>query len=192
LDSTEQLLYDFTMQVGDTVKGFLESFASPAETVYSIDSVLVGNGYRKRWNINPAYYIYLIEGIGSTYGLIEPSPGFIVDFADYSLTCFTQNGMTLYPDTNINCELITNGINIYSEKYFQTISPNPFTNQLNVKTNNNGLSEIIIYDIASRKLLQQTFINSASVNTEALSKGIYFYEIKNKNGMTKKGKVVKE
>jgi len=91
-DSLEQLLYDFNMQMGDTVKGFLESFASPADTVHSIDSVLVGTNYRKRWNINPWYNIYLIEGIGSTYGLIVPSPGFIVDFADYTLTCFTQNG----------------------------------------------------------------------------------------------------
>ncbi|MEP7169460.1 MAG: T9SS type A sorting domain-containing protein [Bacteroidota bacterium] len=44
----------------------------------------------------------------------------------------------------------------------------------------------------TRKLLQQTFINSASVNTEELSKGIYFYEIKNKNSLVEKGKLVKE
>jgi hypothetical protein len=63
---------------------------------------------------------------------------------------------------------------------------------LNIKTNNNDVSEIIIYDIASGKLLQQTFINSVSINTSAFSKGIYFYEIRNKEGVVKKGKVVKE
>src|SRR5258705_7649220 len=40
--SNEQLLYDFNMQVGDTVKGYLESWALPSDTVQSIDSVLVG------------------------------------------------------------------------------------------------------------------------------------------------------
>ena len=72
------------------------------------------------------------------------------------------------------------------------ISPNPFTNELTIKTSSNQLSEIIFYDIASRRLLQQTFFNSVNINTTPLSKGIYFYEIKNKNGVVKKGKVVKE
>jgi hypothetical protein len=72
------------------------------------------------------------------------------------------------------------------------VSPNPFSNELNVKTNNNDLSKIVFYDIASRKLLQQTFFNSTTINTSQLSKGIYFYEIKNKEGVVKKGKVVKE
>jgi type IX secretion system substrate protein len=70
--------------------------------------------------------------------------------------------------------------------------PNPVTNELNVKTNTNDVSEIIFYDIASRKFLQQTFINAVSINTEKFSKGIYFYEIKNKEGVVKKGKVIKE
>ncbi|HKR06947.1 MAG TPA: T9SS type A sorting domain-containing protein [Bacteroidia bacterium] len=72
------------------------------------------------------------------------------------------------------------------------ISPNPFTNELNIKTNSQELSEIIFYDIASRKLLQQSFINSFSVSTENFSKGIYFYEIRSKESVVKKGKVVKE
>lgn len=32
-NSTEQLLYDFTMQVGDTVKGYLENSAFPTDIV---------------------------------------------------------------------------------------------------------------------------------------------------------------
>ena len=72
------------------------------------------------------------------------------------------------------------------------VSPNPVLNELNIKTNSNELSEIIFYDMASRKLLQQTFFNSTTINTQQLSKGIYFYEIKNKGSVIKKGKVVKE
>jgi hypothetical protein len=195
--STEQLLYDFNMQVGDTVKGFLESFASPTDTVHSIDSVLVGTNYRKRWNINPWYNIYLIEGIGSTYGLVVPSPGFIVDFADYTLTCFTQNGQTLYPDTITNCVLITDAENIYPEYYLTTISPNPFTDKINITTERNEPVEITLFDITSRKLLQQTLTNAVTLNTSHLAKGIYLYVMRNKNGPdsyreVKKGKIVKD
>jgi type IX secretion system substrate protein len=190
-NNVEQLLYDFNLQIGDTVKGFIESFAFPPDTVQSIDSVLVGSDYRKRWNINACYNIQLIEGIGSTFGLIQLSPGCITDASDFTLTCFSQNGMTLYPDTTTNCVLITDVKNIYPEKYFQIVSPNPFTNELTVTTNSNELSQIILYDIASQKLLQQKFTNSISINTAQLSKGIYMYEVRNKNGVIKKGKVVK-
>jgi hypothetical protein len=63
---------------------------------------------------------------------------------------------------------------------------------LNVKTNNNEPLEIFLYDIASRKILKQKFINSISLNTEQLAKGIYLYEVRNKDGSCKKGKVVKD
>jgi hypothetical protein len=72
------------------------------------------------------------------------------------------------------------------------IFPNPVTHKLNVTLNSNDLSEIILYDITSRKLLQQTFINAVTLNTVRLAKGIYIYEVHNKNGVVKKGKVVKE
>ncbi|MBA3971394.1 MAG: hypothetical protein H0X46_04505, partial [Bacteroidetes bacterium] len=105
-DTAEYLLYDFTMQLGDTVKGITAT--SPNDTVLSIDSILVGGSYRKRWNINPYFNISFIEGIGSTYGLIESSPGYAIGtFPYYGLQCFSQDGTTLYPSTSSNCQLIT-------------------------------------------------------------------------------------
>lgn len=73
-----------------------------------------------------------------------------------------------------------------------TISPNPFSDKIIITNKNNEEGEILLYDIASRKLLQQQFTNSTSLNTEQLAKGIYIYEVRNKNGVIKKGKVVKE
>jgi len=80
-------------------------------------------------------------------------------------------------------ELNNNTINIY---------PNPITDKLNVKIKNNEQSEIILYDLSSRKLLQQTFTNTTIINTEQLAKGMYLYEVRNKNGIIKNGKVIKE
>jgi hypothetical protein len=73
-----------------------------------------------------------------------------------------------------------------------TVFPNPFTNTITFTLNNNWPSEIILYDINSRKLLKQEFTSAVSINTEQLAKGIYLYEVRNKNGVIKKGKVVKE
>lgn len=72
-----------------------------------------------------------------------------------------------------------------------TVYPNPFSDNLNIILNTNEKSEITIYNITSRKLLQQQFTNSYSVKTEHLAKGIYIYLVKCEGGMCKKGKVVK-
>jgi hypothetical protein len=100
---------------------------------------------------------------------------------DYWIVKLLPDTVKSVPDT-----LDTDTVN-----YFQ-LFPNPVTNQLTVKTNDNEQSEIILYDIASRKILQQKFTNSVSLNTEQLAKGIYLYEVRNKNGVIKKGKVVKD
>lgn len=70
--------------------------------------------------------------------------------------------------------------------------PNPVSNELSVKTNNSELSQIILYDFTSRILLQQKFINSVFLNTSQLTNGIYIYQVSNKNGTIKSGKVLKE
>lgn len=72
------------------------------------------------------------------------------------------------------------------------VFPNPFREKLTVRTNYTGQSEIILYDLFSRKLLHQTFANSTTVNIEQLSTGIYIYEVKSKDEITKKGMLVKE
>jgi len=73
-----------------------------------------------------------------------------------------------------------------------TVYPNPFNDKIEVANENNIQSEIILFDITSRKILQQKFTNSVSLNTEQLAKGLYLYEVRDKNGLYKKGRVVKD
>lgn len=70
--------------------------------------------------------------------------------------------------------------------------PNPFSNSLFVSTNDNEPSEIILYDILSRKLLQRSFTNAITIHTERLANGLYIYELRNKNGILANGKVFKQ
>lgn len=72
------------------------------------------------------------------------------------------------------------------------VFPNPFIGNLNIQLKNYEPSEIILYDFSSRKILQQTFTNSTTLNTEQLENGIYFYEVRNKKGSIKNGKVMKQ
>jgi hypothetical protein len=77
--------------------------------------------------------------------------------------------------------------------------PNPFSDKINITTKTNEPVEITLFDITSRKLLHQQFTNTLTLNTSHLSKGIYIYELRpvpfssgNKNGVIKKGKIVKD
>ncbi len=112
---TEQLLYDFNLQVGDTVKGFYVS-NNPCwdeivgGLVVGIDSVMIGNSYRKRWNIGGCFNtpdIYFIEGIGSTYGLIDNF--FLAGATDHPihrLQCFTKMDSLLFPSSLSSCQFM--------------------------------------------------------------------------------------
>jgi Secretion system C-terminal sorting domain len=79
-----------------------------------------------------------------------------------------------------------------SENKELLLFPNPCENNINVTAKENEPTEIILYDLSSRKLLQQTFTNSTTINTEQLAKGMYLYTVRNRNGIIKNGKVIKE
>lgn len=84
------------------------------------------------------------------------------------------------------------GINELNEIITASVFPNPATNEITVETSSSQLSEFILYDISSKQLLQKSFIRKATLNILHLSKGIYFYEIKNNASVIKKGKLIKE
>ncbi len=79
----------------------------------------------------------------------------------------------------------------HNEMFEVIISPNPFSDKLKIATSNDELSEIILYDIASRKLFQQKFTNSIIINTQEFAKGIYIFEVRNNSSVIKMGKVLK-
>jgi hypothetical protein len=86
----------------------------------------------------------------------------------------------------------TNGVNpIVDDNSNLEIFPNPFSNDLTFKISDNELASIAIYDIYSRKIVQETFINSITIDTQQFLNGIYFYQISNSNQIIEYGKVIK-
>lgn len=208
-DTTEQLLYDFTMQVGDTVKGYIGSFAFPPDVVQAIDSVIVGNNYRKRWLVNPIYMIYFIEGIGSTYGFAIPSPGNITDGPDYTLSCFSQNNQPLFPDSNTACEIIQLTNEIPGENISTILSPNPFHSRAKIEIHVSSASglktafylcNMKIYNSSGTLVRSEIVLNITPdshedyiINRNSLPDGMYFYRLTtNENKLLGSGRFVIE
>jgi|GEM_PF-628475 len=122
----EELLFDFNMEVGDTVKGHLATY-NDNHIITSIDSILVDNNYRKQWNIGASSGLRLIEGIGSTFGFFKPLPSVLSHQPFFDLTCFQENGTTLYPENTTDCLVVTDIQSVTNEKLATTAFPNPST-----------------------------------------------------------------
>ena len=92
MDLEEILIYDFNLKVGD----LFEIPMIGNSRVLSIDSVLVGDTYRKAYNVSGDY---IIEGIGSANkGLLTaliPIPTCFCTTIRH-LTCFSENNQSLY------------------------------------------------------------------------------------------------
>ncbi len=194
-DSVEQILYDFNLNVGDTVFGYLERMISfNPDTVVSIDSVLIGNDYRKRWLICQNYSIYIIEGIGSTYGLLEASPGqWGVDFNGFNILCFKQDSRTLYPDTNYNCELINGIINPQPDEHV-SIFPNPITTESVFTLETSQVlsnMKLLIFNPLGELVREEKIENYSSlIQRGSLLSGMYFFRVSNGAAFERVGKLV--
>jgi hypothetical protein len=186
---TEYVLYDFNLNLGDTMIHPFGGTPTGIDTVtiMNVDSVLASDGYHRRLWLST--FDMWIEGIGSMTYLFVPAGNMGVSGNDV-LICMTTDSGFAYPPGIGSC--IVSVPEQSQTKNKITISPNPMTDELNVEVNNKEFSEFILYDIASRKLLQQKFTNSVTLNTEQLAKGIYIYEVQSKNGSYKKGKIVKD
>lgn len=179
--TTEVLLYDFNMDLGDTVQGYIASYAGLNDTVILIDSVLVGNEFRKRWYINDWYGIYLIEGIGSTYGLLENSPGYSTDANSYTLDCFMEQEQTLYPDTITNCQLITSVKDIGPVSDQVKVFPNPSRGSFSVEfLQPMDIKCISLEDIVGNRILQKETNGQRKIYLDHIPGGIYILTILDK------------
>ena len=135
--NTEILLYDFNLSVGNPIPTTYNDYKVASNNVYLSDSILIGNNYRKRfWVGDTSSNVSLIEGIGSSFGLMYPYPLTTNQYVlGRQLICFIQNGQTLYPDSTYNCTPAT-GINEIIYKLSLNIFPNPFSTQTTLQTDN--------------------------------------------------------
>lgn len=197
----EYLLYDFTKQIGDTIKH--DSYGGFYSVVLDIDSVQIGNIYRKRYKVDNHWFYhnpdYIIEGIGSVknglLGHISDIPTCCSHYWEH--ICFRENGIVKYVNPSFSdcfpSNLLTGIVQLDYETDFE-IYPNPFSNEIQIKNklNHQDLTFKLI-DINGKTLIDK-IINNEKVTLDLnISSGLYNVLIIDKNGqilITKK--VIKE
>jgi len=196
INDNEILLYDFSKKVNDTIIHIDESpqFHS---IIINIDSVLVGSGYRKRYEVNSSTnYLhqteYWIEGIGSIIngllGHVTAIPTCCYHFWEH--VCFKDQVVELVNPNFNSC---------YSEKRITNIEK-PIFNHSQIKVFPNPIEDIIHIDVLESSKVYLVNIYSSSghliyseVHTSAehqidlelsLSAGFYILEVSDDNGKT--------
>ncbi len=180
----ELVLYDFNAVVGSII---VDVSNSCSVTVISVDSVLIGNNYRKRFNLSSDKSI--VEGIGNTRGLFAT---ICPDFENGGGFCFIQNGKTIYPDTNSSCQIITKIKEEKNKSLTFSITPNPSSGIFNIIGVQNEFV-FDVYDINGKLVFKKTLSeNKKEIDLSKNNKGIYYYKILDELGNSSQGILVLE
>ncbi|MBL4755139.1 MAG: T9SS type A sorting domain-containing protein [Flavobacteriales bacterium] len=177
-DTSERLLYNFSLEVGDTFQIPYPNFAcfDTIAIVSSIDSVLVGAKYRRSINSNIAP---MIEGLGCQAGLFE----FWGSCFEYQciLRCF-QIEDTILLGTPTNCDLVLGGMNEdqLNPAHIE-IHPNPFSNQavLTFDNPNNTYTSLLIFNSIGELVREQRLVNSEEyvIQKGNLKSGLHLFRL---------------
>lgn len=185
--TTPVLLYDFNLNVGDTIFGYLTCGCSDI-TVDSIDSVFVQSGFRRRYILggcpNLVVNTSIIEGIGCTNGLLECISTFE---SGGNLDCFESRSQTIYPDTTTYCPMLIEDIIAESADQW-AVFPIPATDRIElIAPAISEVSTLVIINIAGEVVRVENVTateGSITVNRNGLESGIYFIEISDGRGIT--------
>jgi hypothetical protein len=191
-DEVDQLLYNFNLNIGDTLP-ITSNQLYDNIIVSSIDSILVGNHYRKVFNLSGFDPHILIEGIGHEAGFFELFPP-TLECASY-LSCFTLNDTTFYPEFGSPCDLSVDIYEVINHQPFK-VYPNP-TNSFLIVDSNKPINKnhISIFNGTGQQLnvsFHQNTQNKITIDISQLSKGLYIAQYNDKINKPIRIKVVKE
>ena len=183
----EKLLYDFSLVENDTVSVNPYSFSfglhSTKLYVESIDSILIGNNFRKRIKIRDFeeqdfYDEYWIEGIGSTFGIFDSglTGDIVFDVAYPFLLCFELNEEIVFQNPEFeSCFEYPPGVS--TNDLFDvdiTISPNPTSNKIMVNSEKEIQHYSVINQIGHEVIFNELNSSTFEIDLYTLPVGIYF------------------
>lgn len=188
--TSERLLYDFNLSLGDTVPYSYGFPSCSPGTIYSTDSFYFDGQPRERLFVaamSNTGQVRIFQGIGANSGLLG-AMCMQIDGINSCLKGYYNSKDTIQ---FTNCSSVFTMIN-KTENYIANVRPNPFSTQLTFSLADNEQTTVSLYNFLGQQVFQQSFTNSTTINTEQLTDGIYFYELRNDKGTLKTGKVVKQ
>ena len=176
-EGQDQLVYDFELQVGDSLPLSGINFFNDI-VVVSRDTILVNGEERLSYQFNNAPVSYYVEGIGHSGGFLQYIPPMLE--CGHRLHCYGQNDVPLYPinpqdecdyTVGIETEVASNEFSIY---------PNPAQDVLIIELNVAGNKTVEITNLNGQVVEKLNFSETKNqVSISALPAGVYFVKIQN-------------
>lgn len=174
--TSEQLLYDFNIALGDTIPIPPIDFTFDSAVVTAVDTVLVCSTMRKRYKLAPVgttllHDLYWTEGVGSTHGLIPRYNSFesgVIDVCYSDSNCMPPCPIIL--STSLVKEQALNQANIY---------PNPSSKTSLLQLNNKATSTKIqiINNLGLIVFTKTTNKQEETLDLSQWSTGIYYVRL---------------
>lgn len=191
-DTTEIVLYDFSLNVGDTFCFRSQPCGTNCLPVVAIDSIQVGNSYRKQFHFSfNGQQEKWIEGIGSLHETWDGSWCFAGNI-EWTLNCYKEKQFPLYGACNYP-------VSIQEPKELCKINslhkPGQGLIEVNLQTckTEDGNLQVTIYDGLGKKIKEQTMSGVSelvSISTDDLLPGIYFVRLNNREELLSIQKII--
>lgn len=196
----ETLLYDFSVNVGDTVKrGLYYNYS--IENIYvvdSIDTVTLGGVPRKRIHFHDNDHCVFtrndvfdigeswIEGIGSTLGLFHPSLIWAeTEVEENVLVCYSNGDSVIYHNSHFTDCMPTASLITPNAPPRITAYPNPAKDRITFDFGEARFSTLRLVNTAGATVLETTLTGQEPQHTlqlKGLPKGIYTCILSGKHG----------
>jgi len=190
------LLYDFDVQVGDTVEDVYSIWTQDVR-VYSVDQITVNGTQRKRIGLEcldqPGFIgAYWIQGIGGIGGLFRTTACPSVSGSG-ALVCMTVNDTVQY-GLNVgavgDCSLLLGQSDLDVAEESLVIYPNPATDRLTIGSLGNGRVNAEVFGPDGRSVLVQR-LSGSELNIAALSPACYWLKVSEASGRVRMARFVK-
>jgi len=205
---TERLLYDLHLQVNDTVHvyGLITSVNSyiglDPMTFYVdyVDSVLIGQTYRRRLNLsipgksNSIWEQWVDSTGGMREGMLHNCYEYVGRDA-YRLLCFFEDGQLQYHDSiYTTCYVSTSVDRKESTTSTVTVAPNPVTGvslfTISSTIDNEHSISVSFHDILGKEVFSSLGKKQFFINKKDFSLGVYLYFVTFDNKNTGIGKII--
>lgn len=170
----EILIYDFTIEVGDTISYLPQPFVVDSINYHEIHGEDRKHFYLSYLEI--PYTEFWIEGIGSNYGILSSGGGMGLGGWTWFL-CMSENEELIYMNPNYNsCHLISTEIEEISKSAIQ-VYPNPAQNKIKITNPENvKIESISIIDLKGNTL-KKFKKNKTELDLSGISTGMYLIKL---------------
>jgi hypothetical protein len=204
IDTLNQLdtLYDFSLNVGDSVLFELYGIYPEWLQVINVDSIQIDGDYYRRLKFDePSITAFdwldeeWIEGIGSKHGPLFPA--FPVKFSEeipdsMLLTCSFSDNQQIWQHPSYASCYVNIVLSVENVEYSDfEIYPNPFSSHIIIENNKNKEYKLTIINSSGQVIRkEQTEANTQTIDLAELKAGIYLLKI-NDQELIKTMKIIK-